>query len=276
MWAIIGFPLGFASILVGAFSLTAVGVPPGAIYLGVLGLIIGGMTIFFYIIPRVEIANNSKDLKSFVGNLKVRPSLFFFCFFRVPAPDLIVPPSRTRLPLQQWQLWLPPIWVHSLALMVDMFAVSLFSGIMLYILNGSHVPLLSTTSDVLMRHDWFFVFYNSFSLMGDSFSRQIAYRHSPRHPFSFLLFSAAGAAFCLSKVPIVAPIGIFCVFFANGSIYATTTRFIDTHVAKEFNLIALSFWLFIGDIGSVIGSNVLPYIHDLVCKEQFTYICKSS
>ena len=74
-------------------------------------------------------------------------------------------------------------------------------------------------------------------------------------------------------VTTTAPIGIFLVFFANGAIYATSTRFIDTHIKHEYNLIALSVWLFIGDVGSVIGSNVLPYIRDLVCATTTQYIC---
>lgn len=124
-----------------------------------------------------------------------------------------------------------------------------------------------------MKTDWFFVIYNCFTLAGDSFSRKIAYRMKPRHPAVYLLCSVAGAAICLSKIPVIAPIGIFLVFFANGSIYAASTRYIDTHILKEFNLVALSVWLFVGDIGSVIGSNVLTYIDDAICTHHSTYIC---
>jgi hypothetical protein len=56
------------------------------------------------------------------------------------------------------------------------------------------------------------------------------------------------------------------VAFANGAIYAQSARHIDQVVDDEFNLIALSFWLFVGDIGSVIGSNVLLYVCMLVEK----------
>jgi hypothetical protein len=86
------------------------------------------------------------------------------------------------------------------------------------------------------------------------------YLIEPRHPWLYLVACLAGAALCLLKVAFVAPLGIFLVFFANGSIYATTTRHIDTNVDKQYNLIALSVWLFIGDIGSVAGSNTLPYV----------------
>lgn len=57
---------------------------------------------------------------------------------------------------------------------------------------------------------------------------------------------------------------IFLIFFANGAIYATTTRHIDQHIGKEFNLIALSIWLFVGDWGSVLGSNTWMYAQNSV------------
>jgi len=96
---------------------------------------------------------------------------------------------------------------------------------------------------------------------------------NPRNPLWFLILSGIGAAGCLSKIAFVAPVGIFLVFYANGSVYATSTRHIDTHVAKQYNLTALSFWLFIGDIGSVIGSNVLSYIQVWFCAHHAAHMC---
>ena len=65
---------------------------------------------------------------------------------------------------------------------------------------------------------------------------------------------------CLSKIAVLAWPGIFLVFYANGSIYATTTRHVDNHVKKGHNLVALSFWLFTGDCGSVVGSLLLIHV----------------
>lgn len=42
--------------------------------------------------------------------------------------------------------------------------------------------------------------------------------------------------------------------------YAQANRQIDTFIDKRFSLIAFSFWLFVGDIGSVIGSNLISYV----------------
>lgn len=115
--------------------------------------------------------------------------------------------------------------------------------------------------------------HNCFTLAGDSISRKVMYSIEPRHPFVYLLLCAVGATLLLIKIPFVAPIGIFLVFFTNGSVYATSTRHIDSYVDKKYNLIALSVWLFIGDIGSVAGSNTLPYIRDLVCATPSLHMC---
>lgn len=245
MWAVIGFPVGFACVLILGFCLTALGTPTVAIYIIVLGSIVIGMLVFHFTIPVTNIANNGDSFDAFVGNVK------------------------------SWRLWAPPIVWNCVSLMIDMFAVSLFSGVMLYILNGQKVPMFGPSSDDQLPHDWFFVIYNLFTLAGDSISRRVAYRMKPVHPLWFLILSIVGAILCLSKIAILSPFGIFLVFFANGSIYANSTRHIDNFVPKQFNLIALSFWLFIGDFGSVAGSNVIPYIRDWICHTHYPELCQA-
>ena len=44
---------------------------------------------------------------------------------------------------------------------------------------------------------------------------------------------------------------------------------------REFNLIALSFWLCIGDVGSVLGSNMISHVRDAVCANPSHWICTS-
>lgn len=93
----------------------------------------------------------------------------------------------------------------------------------------------------------------------------------------------------------LAPVGIFCIFFANGAIYGTSTRFIDSHLDGKYSLVAMSVWLFVGacralpwhcnppsdcrgrtasgDIGSVAGSNILEYVRVWFCAESHKYVC---
>jgi len=54
------------------------------------------------------------------------------------------------------------------------------------------------------------------------------------------------------------------VMLGDGLIYGTISRHVDTVVPKEFNLTAISYWLFVGDFGSVIGSTMIPYIRDWI------------
>ena len=88
----------------------------------------------------------------------------------------------------------------------------------------------------------------------------------PPHPAWYLLLSIAGLVMCTAKLPIIAPIGIFFVFFANGSIYALSTRFIDANVPHAYNLISLSVGLFVGDLGSITGSNTWQFLKPVVCR----------
>ena len=118
----------------------------------------------------------------------------------------------------------------------------------------------------IWNHDAYFAMFNCFTFLGDTLSRKVAYWWTtPPHPAWFLLLSAAGIAMATAKLPIIAPLGIFCVFFANGSVYALSTRHIDAKVPHAYNLISLSIWLFVGDIGSVSGANSWQPFQPLVC-----------
>ena len=156
-----------------------------------------------------------------------------------------------------WREWLPKIGWQCLALCLDMRAVSFFTGISYWLYSGKKVAMLGTHNySWLVDKHWFFVFFNALQLLGNGRALRIVYRLSKiYHPCLYLVVSAIGAGMLLSTVPQLGPIGIGLVFFANGAVYGSSTRHIDLHVDKKFNLLALSIWLFAGDVGSVIGSN---------------------
>lgn len=90
----------------------------------------------------------------------------------------------------------------------------------------------------------------------------------------YLCFSFVGAFCCLLKIPILSWIGMFFVFFANGLVYAATTKRVDATVNKTFSLTCLSIWLFIGDVGSVTGSNTWQFVDSWLCYENTSqYFC---
>eukprot|EP00906_Rhabdomonas_costata_P013604 RCo019518 len=244
IWAIVGIPVGFGMVLIGGFALTATHRNPALVYLIIALMLCLGACVY-RMLPEYDIPDNSSTLGAFVTNL------------------------------EEYSEWGPRIWKHSLALLLDMFCVALFSGLLLYIFDGSKVPMLgrSVQDRLLVPHDWYFVGYNLFSLLGDSLGRKLAYVIHPRNPLIYLLLSVAGALLYTLEMGIAAPVANFLVFLANGLIYGTSTKHIDMALEGRHNLVALSVWLFVGDMGSLTGSLMLPTVRRWFCSQPSLYIC---
>ncbi len=128
---------------------------------------------------------------------------------------------------------------------------------------GSH-------SNALMNHDRYFAVFNMHTFLGDTISRKVAYYFPPAPVLSYVSIIIVGSILSLLKMPILLWPGLFLIFFANGSIYATTTKHMDNTFKEgtelaQYHLIALSVWLFVGDIGSVTGSNTWEYFQPILC-----------
>lgn len=251
VWAIIGLPVGFNVITIGGFAIMSFGVPVVTLYVYVLLSLIVGFVVFNFYIPMDQPTHRQA---SFTESIKA------------------------------WREWFPAIVPNCIALMFDMFFVSLASAINLYIYNDQDVvPLFGPLdSDTLMNHDLFFAMMNTLTFLGDSCSRQFAYliRQDLRQGmvlFAFVLCCFAGGALLTFKVAILAPIGMFLIFWANGGIYGSSTRFIDANIPSRHNLAALSIWLFIGDFGSITGANSVDLIRNYICNnEVFPFMCLDS
>eukprot|EP00276_Gloeochaete_wittrockiana_P018064 CAMPEP_0184335290 /NCGR_PEP_ID=MMETSP1089-20130417/3878_1 /TAXON_ID=38269 ORGANISM="Gloeochaete wittrockiana, Strain SAG46.84" /NCGR_SAMPLE_ID=MMETSP1089 /ASSEMBLY_ACC=CAM_ASM_000445 /LENGTH=449 /DNA_ID=CAMNT_0026659879 /DNA_START=8 /DNA_END=1357 /DNA_ORIENTATION=+ len=231
-WAILAMPVGINLITIGGFialTFTWVAENPGVIHCFVFVFVVIGILIF-----SVRIFRKAHGVGS-----KFSINEFFLAF-----TDLS---------------WMKTIYLHCLALMCDMFFVSLFSpGVILYIYDARTVHLSWLEIDI--QTNWFIAIYNTYFFLGDSLSRKVFYSTRIYFPPLFLLLSITGMAIGLANLPEIVPICAFFVAFANGSIYAQTNRRIDRDVSEKLNLIALSSWLFLGDIGSVVGSNLIQYI----------------
>lgn len=163
---------------------------------------------------------------------------------------------------RQFRSWLPQLWSYPLATMVDMFTLSCFSpGVALYIYDQKMVDL---GFGISLHTDSFFAFYNTTNMMGGLLGRYMSYTLKPRHPLIYTVFNVIGVLLLLTRVPLLAPLSTFLVMLGDGLIYGTVSKHVDTAVPKEFNLTALSYWLFIGDFGSIIGSNIISYVRDWV------------
>ena len=50
----------------------------------------------------------------------------------------------------------------------------------------------------------------------------------------------------------------------DGLVYGTVCRFIDNFVPMKFNMIAITAWLVMGDLGSLVGGNMIGFLRDLL------------
>ena len=236
LWATLGIPIGVSSITIGAFGVMAAGASPEAIYGTTIAALACSLFVWTCVVPYRHVPGNSDSVAAFWGSLK------------------------------DYASWLPKIKWHAVCLAIDMACVSTFSpGVMLYVFDSPQgVPLFGHGS-TRVNHDAFFCVYNLFTFCGETISRKFAYVDTKeRSPFWFLLFSLLGivlnVAGALFGIGVICPLAGLFVFLANGSIYNRTTKYVDNHVDPVFNLTALSAWLFVGDLGSVLGSNMTPYV----------------
>jgi len=237
--AITAIPPGITTILVGAFLVMGppLNVPSTAIYIATAIGIFFGMLLLATRIP--DGVSQSGD-----------------------APVAKVGLKKLIADARAYRSWLPQLWHYPLAFTLDMFCLSCFSpGVALYIYDQKTVAMTSSFS---MHTDSFFAVFNLFNMMGGLTGRWLSYRITPRHPVLYTIFSAVGVTMILLRIPLLAPLSTFLVMLGDGLIYGSISRHIDAKVPREFNLIAISFWLFIGDIGSVTGSNLISYIRDWV------------
>lgn len=136
-------------------------------------------------------------------------------------------------------------------------------------------------TDNLMYNNQFWAIFNLHTFMGDTISRKMTYYFgdslnqklgpwfAAHAPLVYLSLSCCGAVLALLRIPILMWPGLFLIFLANGAVYASSTKRIDDVVPRQFNLIATSVWFFIGDIGSVLGSNTWEFATPLMCEGKF-------
>eukprot|EP00420_Gonyaulax_spinifera_P031010 CAMPEP_0197882396 /NCGR_PEP_ID=MMETSP1439-20131203/9565_1 /TAXON_ID=66791 /ORGANISM="Gonyaulax spinifera, Strain CCMP409" /LENGTH=238 /DNA_ID=CAMNT_0043502051 /DNA_START=17 /DNA_END=733 /DNA_ORIENTATION=+ len=234
-----GIPVGVTLVLVGGFFLMGppLNLPVTSLYLGVAVGLMFGMAVLGLRIPAAKI-DPSASTKGQIGIRKF-------------ARDF-----------RQYRLWLPQLWHYPLATMVDMFTLSCFSpGVALYIYDQKTVSL---GFGLVLQTDSFFAAYNTTNMLGGLLGRWMSYKLTPRHPLVYTVFNLVGVLLLLSRVPSLAALSTFLVMLGDGLIYGTISRYVDTAVPKEFNLTALSYWFFVGDFGSVLGSNMISYVRDWV------------
>lgn len=251
-WGLLGMPLGYNGVAIGGFALFSIApgdpVLQGVVFGVVAALCIVAAVVFQVCVPAIVVADASSEtgFHAMTSFKDLRPCL------------------------QEWREWVAPIRWNLVALFLDMFACILASTVALYVFKVGDVPIVPA-SHITLPYNAFQALFNVCSFLGDFTSRQLAY-DPPRwwpmshggNPIRFTIFTVAGLVMCLSKVAMLAPLGIFVIMFGNGLIYASSTKYIDGHVQWRFNLVAISFWLFTGDCGSYIASTLTTPISNVM------------
>merc|ERR1712232_72476 len=162
----------------------------------------------------------------------------------------------------RWRAWLPQFWHFPIAFFVDMLCLAAFCpGVVLFMYDENTVEV---ALGYVVKTDSFLAVFNTFSMLGGITGRWLSYRLRSRHPLMYNPLSLAGIALILLRQPLVAPFGVFLVQLGDGLIYGTISRDVDARIPKDFNLAAISYWLILGDLGGVAGSNLIAYIRELV------------
>jgi len=230
--AIAAIPVGVNSVLIIGFLCMGPPfyVPAIAIYWTVTAAIFGGIIVLVRGLPVVA-----------TGHTQVQGGV-----------QHLIRDSRA------YRLWLPQLWHRALASTIDMFCIAAFCpGVMLYVYDKYDVAIVH---GFRMQTHSFLALFNAFCMAGGVTGRCLCSNLRLQHPLAHVSFSLLGVALILTWVPSLAFVGGFFIMLGDGLIYSSVCGFIDTNVPKQFNLTAISYWLCLGDVGSIIGSNMIGLI----------------
>lgn len=243
LWAMMGISVGFVTITVGGYAfMAATHLDMVYIYAMVCVSCLLSVLLWVSSIPILSSQCNVVSSSEFVSHIV------------------------------SWREWLRSIRWYCLAMLINMFCVSYNTAINQYIYDGRRFPLLGelwSGTTWMVEQNVFLALLNFFQFVGDLSGRKLIYYFKLTvHPCWFLSLSFVGLLGCMTKVPAIALGSTMLVMLANGSIYSSSTYFMDTHSKnnmRKYLLTSMSIWLFIGDIGSVMGSNVWELIVPAVC-----------
>jgi len=231
LYAVTAIPIGITFVTVGAFLLLSLGVHVAFFYFFVAFACVCGMFLMCHRIP--DTTTELKGHRSLVGNLRA------------------------------WRQWFPLIASLPIAFSIDMFCVSTFSpGVLLFVYDKPDVPVPLFGGEV--KPDVFFALYNTATFFGGFIGRGGGYRMRRMHPLCFSPLSLLAVALIFTRKPELQLLAGFCCLLADGLVYSQTCRNIDARVPHEFAVVAMSVWLFVGDIGSVTGSNLILQVRQML------------
>jgi len=238
LYVVLAMPVGVATISIVAFALMANGVPFQWFYIiTAIALACAIVLYYFTIFPLVNDSSNHQNefkLADFWRDLKEIGN------------------------------WFPKIWWHSLVFLVNMVCLALFNpGCTLYVYQSRvRFRLFGWT----LHHDWFLFLYNIGSFLGDFVSRRVMNHKKIINPIFYFMLLCFAFTINVSLIPEIAPFAAFGFSWANGGLYCQSTKYISELFKEGYHLTATSSWLFIGDIGSTTGSNLVQFIRPVMAK----------
>jgi hypothetical protein len=271
LWGISGIPLGIFTITVVGFGAMQAGVSVLYLYAAVSVMLVLSLPVALFLLPsRAPISAKPSLLGVETGfNLPVD----FDDIDNVASPKIhsaarVVGEADESTPrvsdLRGWSLWAGSSFLLGLCFMLNMICVTAFSpGVLLYIHNTATVDM---GHSILLKTFTFFSLFSCCSSIGDLMSRRVAYHLSLEvHPIYLLSFSILGLSLVTrTQVPALAPVGTFLIFCASGGIYAQSCRRMDAFIQRKYAIAANSLFFFMGDIGSITGATLIPFIKDLL------------
>lgn len=247
IYVLLAMPSGCACITILAFVLMTFGVPYQAFYIVSIVVCIISITLYLFTIYPA-----SKNIEMNTESHQEKFDLISFCH-----------------DLKEINQWFPKIGYHCICFIFNNIFISLFNPGCTLFAYSNRVTLRLIGSTTIMNEIFIFVF-NTGSFLGDFFSRKVMNQKRIVNPIVFTIMSILGVILNLSLIPEVAPLAAFLLMWANGGIYTQISMLIGLMFHEKYHLTATSSWLFLGDFGSMIGSNliqpILPFISLLKSK----------
>ena len=250
IYGISGIPIGIFLVIVPGFVAVTAGMPVQYIYLSVVALLVVGIVVLLF----------GLDYPEVTWLLSADPSVE-----EGASPRRYIAIEGAEKLNDKTHRWVWPVVSVGLVFTLNMLFVSAFSpGVLLYLYNGAETPLGGSLNTTIPT-GYFFAIFSSFGFIADVFSRKRIYASRPTyHPIRFIALTLSGVAIIVTQLPVIAPLGTFLVFYANGSIYAQSCRWLDMRLDPKVLVIATSVFFFLGDCGSVLGAVLIPFIRDVM------------
>ena len=239
-YVVTSIPFGVSLITIISFAAIAMGFPFQYCYIFTTVCLVGSVILYLCTVyPVAKNVSDDFDLKA-----------FFYDFKDICS-------------------WFPKIAVHCIVFIVNMFCLSLFNpGVTLYEYNERVTYRMFNKA---IAHDWFILTCNVGNFLGDYFGRAVMDRKRIIHPILFFVLLLFGLGINLSLIPEITPFASFLFGWANGGLYMQSTKLISQLFEHQYHLTATSTWLFLGDVGSTTGSNVLQPLRSVISKLKLLY-----